>query len=61
MGPDGGFARDSVSPDPSGIHWNVRVLFSRSILFRAVISAATLGLIYLTTSKGGLLAFLLTI
>lgn len=58
----GGFARDSIVASTILAFIGTYVLlFSRSILFRAVISAATLGLIYLTTSKGGLLAFLLTI
>ncbi len=58
----GGFARDSVVAGSLAAFFGTYVLlFSRSILLRVAIGAATLALIYLTTSKGGVIAFLLII
>jgi hypothetical protein len=58
----GGFARDSVTAGMLAAFFGAyALLFSRSLLFRLAAGTATLALIYLTTSKGGVLAFLLTL
>jgi hypothetical protein len=57
-----GFARDSVTAGMLAAFFGTyALLFSRSIILRAICAAATLALIFLTTSKGGLLAFFLTV
>lgn len=56
----GGFARDSVGAGMLAAFGGIYVmLFARSVLYRLGIVAATAALIYLTTSKGGLIAFVL--
>jgi hypothetical protein len=58
----GGFARDSVVAGTITAFIGTYVLlFGRSIIFRALIAVGSLVLIYLTTSKGCLIAFSLVV
>jgi hypothetical protein len=57
-----GFARDSVTAGMiAAFCGTYALLFSRSIVFRVLTAGATLALIYLTTSKGGLLGYFFAI
>ena len=58
----GGFARDSVTAGVLAALPGIWALvFLRSMLLRAVIAAGTVAIIWLTTSKGGVLAYLIAV